>query len=485
MKKSISIAILLLLLVLGLWGGAAYWFGAKTEEQYRALLEQTSQGPYVRLLSESYRRGFFGSKAQTILEIRQPPGVGAEDQSIRLILESDITHGPFPLRVSPDGKWQIQPVMAIIETGIVLSPETRELLAELYTEIPELSSVRDYEIINLDGSGEEHLLIPAFQHSFGSENKAAVDWKGLSFQLNFTADLKGFSGSLSVPGLEVLAKDADLRIKEVNSAFNLHEGISGLSLGEASFDVAGFEFVEKKEIAPQSVVIRSFRANALSKASGDNINCLAAMRTDQVKLNEMSYGPGVFEMEFRNFDAASLARLQETVREFQALPQERSSETVQLMMVARLGEILPELLKKSPEIEIGQFDIKSTDGDFTGKAKVAFDGRNLESTLDLVALANALTAQAEFKVGERLLRRVASDIMKDRIIAESEEQERAVPGNEELDAIASAAIDEQLKALMAQNILVKENGDYRAAASYKAGQMVLNGRPLSLGELLQ
>jgi len=59
---------------------------------------------------------------------------------MRLILESDITHGPFPLRQSPNGKGQFKPVMAIIETGIVFSPEGRNRLAELYTQIPELSS---------------------------------------------------------------------------------------------------------------------------------------------------------------------------------------------------------------------------------------------------------------------------------------------------------------------------------------------------------
>ena len=251
MKKFISIVMLLLILVVALWGGATYWFGVKTEERYHALLEQASSWQVVTLLNESYSRGFLGSKARTIVEIQRPPGMAAENQPMRFILESVITHGPFP-------------VLESIETGIVFSPETRNRLAELYTQIPELSSVRDCAIIDLDGGGEEQLLIPAFQHALGNEDKAAVDWKGLSSQLNFTGDLKGLSGWLSVPGLEVVAKDLNLRITEVKSTFNSHEGTNGLSLGDASFDLAGLELVAKQESERQAVLIRSFTANASS-----------------------------------------------------------------------------------------------------------------------------------------------------------------------------------------------------------------------------
>jgi uncharacterized protein YdgA (DUF945 family) len=484
-KKLFVIVILLLALVSGLWGGAAYWFGVKAEQQYRVLLQQVSQSQYLKLVNESYSRGFFESKARTVLEIRLPRGTAGENQPFQLTLAQDIRHGPCPLGKSPDEKWQIKPVMATIETRLILSPETQSRLAELCAQIPELASMRDYTIIYLDGNGEEHLLIPAFQHTFGQEDKVAVDWKGLSLQVNFTADLKGLTGSLSMPGLEIVGEDLDLRVEDVRSTFNSHEGVDGLWLGEASFDVAGLEFADTRESEPNAFLIQGFSVNTSSKASGDNINCLVAVRTDQLQFDETQYGPGAFEMEFLNLDAASLARLEETVREQQAQPPQQSAEEAQIMLLARYLEILPGLLKNSPEIEVRQLDVKTSLGDFTGKAKLAFDGRKLESTQSLLALASAITAEAEFKVGERLLRRVATDMMGDKIAAEWQEQEEEAPSDDEIDDIVSARIDQQLEALMEQNILVKENEDYRASASYKAGQIVLNGRPLSLQNLMQ
>ena len=485
MKRLISIVALLLFLGAGLWGGVTYWFGVKAEEQYRAFLEQASPWQYVKLANESYTRGFWGAKARTIVALQQPPGATAENQGTQFILAHDITHGPFPLVASPDGKRHFKPVMAIIETRLVTGPETQSFLAELTAQIPELASVRDYTVINLDGGGEEQLLIPPFQRTLGTEDQVAVDWQGLSSQFKFPADLKGFSGSLSVPGLNAVANDFSLKIKEVKSAFNSYDGVSGLSLGEASFDLGGLEWVEKQENEPYALLIRGFSANTSSTPSGDNISGLVAMRIEQWQFDTMTYGPGVFEMAFRNFDAASLVKIGDAVREFQTQASQQSAEAAQLMMLVRLTDALPDVLKKSPEVEITQLDLKTADGDFTGKSKIAFDGTKLESALNLVALADGLTAQAEFRVGERLLRHVASNILKDRLITKSEDEEQETPTDEELDAMASATVDDQLKALVAQNLLVKENGNYRANASYKAGQLVLNGRPLSLQDLMQ
>jgi uncharacterized protein YdgA (DUF945 family) len=484
-KKTFFIVVLLLLLILGLWGGTTAWFGIKTEDQYRALLQQASELQHFKFVNESYNRGFFTSRARTVIEFQPPAGPAAENQSMQLILTHDITHGPFPLGKSPGREWPFKPVMAIVETGIVLSPETQKQLAGIYAQIPEIASMRDFTVITLDGNGEENLLIPAFQQSFGDEDKVAVDWKGLSLRVNFTGDLKGYSGTLSVPGLEAVGKDLHLKINDVKSAFESREGLSGFWLGEASFDLAHLEFVDKKETPPQAILLRDFNVNTSSKATGGNINILVAIRVDQMKLDESRQGSGVFEMEFRNLDAASLARLEQTVRSQQTPPPQQSPEAMQMMMLARYMEILPGLLKKSPEIEIGRLDVKTTEGDFTGKAKIAFDGTKPEATENLLMLANAITAQAEFKVGERFLRRMAAEAMKDSIVAEWKEQRGAPPSEEEIAATTSPKIDEQLKALEAQGIVVRENGDCRASARYEAGQIVLNGRPLSLQDLMQ
>jgi uncharacterized protein YdgA (DUF945 family) len=485
MKKVFFLVTLILLLLIGVWGTSTYWFGLKAEDQYRMFLQQASQFQHFKLSNESYSRGFLASSARTLVDFQLPPGVAGGTQRMRLVLVHDIIHGPFPVWRSPAGGWQFRPVMAIIETGLQLSPETQNQLASLYAQIPELASIRDYTVIALDGSGEENLLIPAFRHTLGNGEKVAVDWKGLSLRVNFTVDLRGYSGTLSIPGLEVIGNTFQLKANGLNSSFNSHQGLSGFWLGEASFDISHLELADNNEEEPYDFLIRGLKASSSSKPSGDNVNITVTLRTDQVKLDETKSGSGVFEMELRNLDAASLAKLEETVRSQQTLTTEEPSEAVQMMMLARYMEILPALLKKSPEIEIRQLELKTTDGDFAGKARIAFDGSKPEATQNLLTLANAITAQAEFKVADRLLRRVATDLLTDKIAEEWDEEDEEAPGEEELIATAAARVDEQLTSLQEQGIIVREDGNYRASLRYEAGQVVLNGRPLSLKDLVQ
>ncbi|HBD08058.1 MAG TPA: hypothetical protein DCZ69_07325 [Syntrophobacteraceae bacterium] len=492
MKKGIIAIVVLLVLVVCLWGGATYYFGMKTEQQYQTLLQKASQSRYFTFVNQSYERGFLGSKARTVMEVHSVPGAAADNQTIKITLDQAITHGPFPIGKSGNGESQFKPVMAVVDTKFVPSPDAQGQFKELTAQVPEIGAIRDTTTLYLDGNGVEYFVVPAFKRTFGDEEKVTVDWKGLTLQVNFSNDFKGFKGSLNIPGLVVEGKDGDLKVKDVNSTFNFAEGISGLSLGDASFTLAELGFAEKKDAKPVTFSLRGFNASTSNKASGDVVNSMLTVRTDQMKLEDVQYGPGNFELEFRNLDAAMLAKLQKMLRETEAQPKPQSDEASEMMNLAKYGEILAGLLKKSPEIELKRLDLKTSEGDFTGNAKISFDGTKAGPDFNVIGLAGAIAAQADCRVGERLLHRILTPIMKDRIISEIKERaaeddpqaEPELPDEKELNALVASAIEEQLNALMQQGILQKGNGEYRSTASYKAGQIVLNGRPLSLQELL-
>ncbi len=261
-----------------------------------------------------------------------------------------------------------------------------------------------------------------FSIPWASEDKVTVAWKGLSLKVDFSADLKIFTGVLSAPGLGVIAKDINLNIDEVKSSFDSHEGISGLTLGEATFHIGVLDLAAKPENGSPAFLVQAFNARTSSNAVGDEVNIRVALSSDRLKIKENQYGPGTFEMEFRNLDATSLARLQQILREQRTPRSHQSPEAAQMAMLAALGDILPGLLRKSPELEIRQFDLKTNLGNFSGKAKVAFDGKQPGSTQNLLALATAITAQAEFVIEGRLLRHMISSIMKEKFTEQRKEQ---------------------------------------------------------------
>lgn len=496
MRKPTSILILLVLVIMGLWAGFTYWFGMKAEQQYHALLEHASQGQYAKFVNESYRRGFMDSQAQTILEIQLPMGPNGEIQSYKVPLIQDITHGPFPISGLGESESRWQPVMAVIETRLAPGSELESHFTRLWSQFPELATLRDYSVLYLDGKGRERLMMPPFQRTFGPDEPVAVNWKGLSLQVDFANDLKDFSGSLSMPGMEARSKELTLQLGEVKLAFTANEGISGLWLGEGSFSLVSLEVTLDQDTEPQSLQLQGFSVNTATSATGDNINSQLGIRTELLKFDEHRYGPGNFEIEFRNFDAPALARLQESLREETGQAGQPPATTDQMKMLARYMEILPALLKKSPEIEIKQLTLKTSLGDLTGTARLAFDGTKAGAVNDFMALITGLTVQVDVKIGEGLLRNALTGIMEAEVLAELEELETEIPneeseelastlpGEEEIRALVAERIDEQLAALTEQKILVKEDRTFSAKASYEGGQITLNGRPLSLQDLI-
>jgi uncharacterized protein YdgA (DUF945 family) len=364
-------------------------------------------------------------------------------------------------------------------------PEIQSKLDELVGQIPEIGSMWDYTIIYLDGGGEERFSIPAFRHTLGDTDKADVDWGGLSLQTRFNPGFKAVTGSFILPGLNISAKEFDLKTSEVKSSFDVQEGVAGLSLGDASFDLASIQVTDHRKAASQAVDLHGLKISSSARASGDTIACAIGIQTARLKLDDTTYGPGVLEVEVRNIDANGLAKLQQVAREFQAQPSLRSAEELQAMLLSKYIEILPELLIRSPEFEITRLDISTPDGDLTGKIKVAFDGTKASSFQDASMVAKAVKAQAELRADEKLLHRAASVIATSKTRPGADEQKEPSSTDREMDAAAMSAAVRQVEGLVAQNILVKEDSYYSLKASYDAGQVVLNGRPLPLDGFIQ
>jgi uncharacterized protein YdgA (DUF945 family) len=423
MKKVISIVIVLFFLAAASFAGTVFWFSLQTEQQYQDILEQTSQLGYIHLANESYDRGFLRSKARTAVKIRDlSGGLSANarkdrEELVGFTLVHDIRHGPLPLGESPYGKTQLKPVLAIIETRIELSPETQVKLKKIFNELPEIASMKNYTTLSLGGDGEMRLVIPAFHQTVGKDEKVAVNWKGLTANMAFTADLKKFTGSLSAPGLDAVGDDGHLGINDLASTFDIHEGIKGLFLGDVSFDLAHLEFAEKKNGEGKRFSMDGLKMRTSSQAVTDTINYSMTVRIDRAMTHDTQYGPGGCELELRKLDAASLAKLQQVFQELQAQFPHRSVEEINQMMLAKYTEILPELVKKSPEIEITRLSLKTPDGDFLGKAKIVLDGTNAAAINNPLFLLSAVTAHAEFTVTDRLFQRIQETSHRKEIIA--------------------------------------------------------------------
>ncbi len=491
MKRVVSILIVLVFSATALFAGTTFWLGGQAKQKYHDILRQASQSTYIHLANESYNRGFLRSKARTVVKIPDLRGKPSGDAQkeweplLELTLVHDIQHGPFSLGESSDGKRQLKPALAVIETGIEFSPGSQAKMKEICSELPEIASIKNHTTLSLAGHGETRLIIPPLNRTVGKDERVTVNWKGLIANMAFSADLKGFTGSVSAPNLQAAGNDAAIKMKGMASTFDTHEGINGLFLGDASFDLAHLEFAEKKNGQRKQFSMDGLKMRTSSKALTDTVDYSMTVQIDRMMTDDTPYGPGGCELELRKLDAATLAKLQHVFQELQAQLPKRSPQEINQMMVAKYVEILPELVKKSPEIEITRLTLKTADGDFWGRAKIVFDGTNAAAISNPLFLLSAVTAHAELTIADGLLQRMYKSSHEKEIMAAIKQGRREPLSDEQIQTLASAECKKRLEALMAQNILMYEGGLYKASADYQQGRVTLNGRPLTLQDLMR
>jgi uncharacterized protein YdgA (DUF945 family) len=487
MKKTVGITVIsLLLFILASWAVAAYFFGLQAQKQYHLMLQQAAESGYVKATERSYDRGLSGSIARTEIEIQAPAGQGASgndaegSRPLRFTLVHDIKHGPVPFGAAPNGELQTKPLQAIIETKLDGAPEAQGDLKEILSSIPELALMRHITTIYLAGDGEALLEVPAFNRLVGSDEEVNLDWRGLTARMTFSAGLKKMKGSMHASGFEAKNEGNSLSIGGIESSFAVHSEVSGVALGDMHFNVADLELAGGETDDGDHFALSNLRADVSNSALNDALNSSFTMHVDRVSVGAAAYGPGVFELEIRKLDAASWAELQRMLQEINASRLQYSESELMSVIATRFSEVLPRLVKNSPEIEIKQLGVKTNDGDATGRLKISIDGSKGAALLQPFALLSAVSVQAEASAAENLLRKVLTFYYQKQL-----SEEETGLDEEGSNKLAQSLTVRQLDALVADEFLVRQNGSYSAAASYRSGQIVFNGRNVPLLDLLR
>ena len=209
------------------------------------------------------------------------------------------------------------------------------------------------------------------------------------------------------------------------------------------------------------------------------------MTVEEVLTDGRTYGPGGLTLELRKLDAPSLRKLQKAIRDVQARSPQVSPEEVNRMVLAEFGQILPELVKHSPEFEITRLDLKTGDGDVQGRAKIVFQGDNPLALSNPLLFLSAVTAHAEFSVAGPLLERVLESIDRKELTELGKDENGRRMSDEELEVLAVTKRQERLDGLVTNHILIREDGDYKARADFERGRLTLNGRPLVFQDLIK
>jgi len=466
-KKIVTIFVLLAALLIAAVAGLPYWFGMQAESAYNAMLQKMTTDGELTVVSNNFQRGWFESTADTTFTLTNLPMV-----SVSMLHR--ISHGPLPL----DDEFQLQPLLARVKSQISVGLPAGAI------KPPPMSGKTS---VYLAGNSSTHLDMAPYKKAApkaGETDSFDLEWKGMSGDFTLSADYKNLKGEFNAPVLQFSFKDGSFVLNKLSLSVDTQESASGLDTGSMALGVDKLVMDDRKK--GESISLDGLRLSSNTQEAGGNLNSTLTFQFRAMESGGSKQGAAQINLQLRKLDVASLVKFQNEVRALRK--QKIPPEQVNMMVLGKTMELLGQLAKKSPELEVTKLSFKAEDGEVTGKAKFVLDGSQLDVSGNPMLMLKALSGEGEISLPESIVRLLAEpDVKRDLEVLKTSgklsEDEIAKLTPKRVAAITTQAIKElpQYRENVVSRLkLVADGPNYKIVAALKDGQLRVNNEPLQL-----
>jgi uncharacterized protein YdgA (DUF945 family) len=466
-NKIVTIVIVVVAALIAAMAALPYWFGMQAEAAYQAMLKKMAEGSEFTVTNSNFQRGWFESTADTTFTLTNLPTV-----SISVLHR--ISHGPLPL----DDDFQLQPLLARVKSQISIN---------LPGGVVKLPAMIGQSSVYLAGNSSTRLVMEPYKKvapKAGETDTFELEWKGLSGEFTLSADYKNLKGELNAPVLQFSFKDGNFALNKINLSIDTQEGASGLDTGSVALGVD--KLVMDDRTKGETISLDGLRLSTNTQEAGGNLNSTLAFQFRGMESGGSQQGAAQISMQLRKLDAATLVKFQKEVRALRK--QKMPPDQVNMILLGKTMELLGQLAKKSPELEITKLNFKTADGEVTGKAKFVLDGTQLDVSGNPMLMLKALSGEGEVSLPDSIVRLLAEpDVKRDvealKTSGKLSEKEIAKLTPKRMAAITTQAIKElpQYKDNVISRLrLVPDGPNYKIVAALKDGQLRVNNEPLQL-----
>jgi uncharacterized protein YdgA (DUF945 family) len=437
-----------------------YWFGTQVESAYEAMIANTTQSGDLTVTQSKFERGWLESTADTTLAVIGTP--------VTISVLHRISHGPLPL----DDGFQFQPVLARVKSqaSIVLP-----------AGLPKLQSINGNTTVYLAGNSQTTLDMPPTKAT--AADGTAIDWRGLTGSFETSADFKSTKGSLTAPLLNVTGGDGKgVSLSKLRVTVDQQKGASGFDVGTLGVALDKLSV----DAAAGSTAIDGLNVTTTTRESAGSLESGASFHFKEVATGDSRQGPGQINIQIRKLDIPTLTKFRTEVQALrkQKMPQEQ----VNMMVLGKTLELLGNLAKKSPELEITKLSFKTADGEVTGKAKFVLDGSQLDVSGNPMLMLRALSGEGELSLPDALVRLLAREDVKRDIEAlkksgKLKKHEIAKLTPKRIEMITQEALKQLPQyrdSVVTRLKLVPDGPNYKVVGVLKNGQIMVNNEPIAL-----
>ena len=467
MNKLVTIVVVVVAVLIAAVAALPYWFGMQAESAYQAMLQKLNDGGELTVTNSNFQRGWFESTADTSFTLTNLP-------TVTVSMLHRISHGPLPL----DDDFQLQPLLARVKSQISIG------LPGGAIKLPPMGGKTS---VYLAGNSSTRLDMEPYKKAApkaGETETFDLEWKGMSGEFALSADYKNVKGEMNAPVLRFSFKDGSFTLNKINLNLDTQESASGLDTGSVALGVDKFVLDDQKK--GETISLDGLRLSTNTQEAGGNLNSTLTMQFRGIESGGNKQGAAQINLQLRKVDVATLVQFQKEMRALRT--QKMPPEQMNMMVLGKTMELLGQLAKKSPELEITKLSFKATDGEVTGKAKFVLDGSQLDVSGNPMLMLKALSGEGEISLPDSIVRLLAEpDVKRDvetlKASGRLSEKEIAKLTPKRMAAITTQAIKElpQYKDNVVSRLrLVADGPNYKIIAALKDGQLHVNNEPLQL-----
>ena len=410
MRATIALGLLTIVVLLGL---SPAWLGGKIEAAYQQSLSQWVPGNIMTIKSQSYRRGWFESRASA--ELALADSLCEAPPCPVLMLDTRLFHGPIPLGASEALGGQLRVLAGAMISTIDLGPLFRAGRIQ-----PGLPPLQGFTRVYLSGASSTRLEMPSSGQTLSADSESfSLASEGLLGVVDHGAD-GHLAGNFEMPLIEATGQQGR---KALLSGIKVEFDGRAQSafLGQWSYDVERVRFSDPANDENYALDNLSLR-NETNLQDGA-LNGLLRVQVDRLALPDQTIGASYASLRVERLDAAAMEAIGLDIRAIEA---EQAPPAMQLFALLGLYQRHgPDILARGPELALDNGHLLTDAGvaDFSVRLTAApsaalpttladFVG-NLEGSAQLVAdapvverwLANKPDLELDTLIADNLLQR--------------------------------------------------------------------------------
>jgi uncharacterized protein YdgA (DUF945 family) len=371
--------------------------GFAIEKQINEPLQQLKgKTPYVQVVANTYRRGWFVSEHDLTLGLFRnlpaaPTAASVFPAPVRITLHSVIWHGPI-CGLTCLG-------LARVRTHLIFGPA---LQADLSSAFGSAEPLRLESRMDFGGGGSAVLSSPAIKDTALADG-VRIGWGGADLKIDFAHDYSSYSlhGSMpkvsyaSADGNRIEADDIDLSARVKPALRTLFEGDSTLAIGRVSVSSA----------KAGGVVLSNLRGSYQSAANDGYMNMTYSTGVGAISAASLNFRDAHFEFSLKHLEMESFeqlrAAMQKVNQDSSLPPAQRGSR-----LLAALREPGIALLWHGPQFILDRVSISLGGGEAALSGTVALNGitdSDFGAEVDPKALIQKVNADLEFSIDDAFL----------------------------------------------------------------------------------